>query len=88
MFDIIVIESNITIQTTQEQAVIGKPVKWKKQVLLEKPEEITIKLPAEAENITVKKIIREKQGKEIEKTGEVENRGRCSFYYINRENNC
>jgi hypothetical protein len=67
--------TNISIATIQEQAVIGKPVKWKKQVLLEKPEEITIKLPAEAENITVKKIIREKQSKEIGGTGEIEKTG-------------
>jgi len=47
---------NISITTTQFQAVIGKPVKWRKDVSLDIPANVTIKLPADSSNITVKKI--------------------------------
>ncbi|MCK5043993.1 hypothetical protein KAR52_03270, partial [Candidatus Pacearchaeota archaeon] len=49
-------ETNAVIVTTQYQAVIGKPVKWKKTVSLEEPKNLTLKLPAGSKNINVKKI--------------------------------
>ena len=49
-------ETNITIVTTQYSAVIGKPVKWKKTVSLEEPENLIVKLPAGSKNINIKKI--------------------------------
>src|SRR3989338_9162139 len=52
-------ESNAAITTTQYKAVIGKPVKWKKQIELKKQGIIKIRLPKQAENINVSKIIQE-----------------------------
>ena len=49
-------EANATIITTQYQAKIGQPVKWKKTIILEEPKTIKVKLPKQAENITVNKI--------------------------------
>jgi len=46
---------NITITTIQTPAVIGQPVKWKKEIKLDIPKKITIDLPGKAENITVKR---------------------------------
>ncbi|MBI2047133.1 PQQ-binding-like beta-propeller repeat protein, partial [Candidatus Pacearchaeota archaeon] len=55
-FVINVQETNITIQTIQYQAKIGHPVKWKKIITTENPENITLKLPANSTNITLKEI--------------------------------
>jgi len=49
--------------TIKSQVVIGRPVKWVKNVSLEKPGKIRIELPKEAKNIIVKKI--EKSGEEV-----------------------
>ena len=49
-------EINATISTTQFQARLGEPVKWKKNITLDRPGLVKIKLPKEAENITVNKI--------------------------------
>ncbi|MEK6892698.1 MAG: hypothetical protein AABX07_00685, partial [Nanoarchaeota archaeon] len=46
---------NATIKTIQYQAVLGKPVKWKKQITPENIGNLTLKLPNRAENISVKK---------------------------------
>jgi len=66
LFNIIVYETNITITTIQEKAVIGRPVRWKKSVKLEKPENITIKLPKEAKEINVYKFTEKDKDVEIE----------------------
>jgi len=50
-------ETNITnLTTTQYQAVLGQPVKWKKNIELKEPGKIKVKLPKSAEKITVNKI--------------------------------
>jgi len=49
-------QANATIITTQYQAVIGKPVKWKKHISLEEPKNLTIKLPGNSKNINIKKV--------------------------------
>ncbi len=50
-------EANITNLTTiQYQAVLGEPVKWKKNIELEKQGIARVKLPKSAENITVYQI--------------------------------
>lgn len=54
-FSIIVSESNLSIKTRQHKARIGEKVKWTKEVSLESPENITIELPKEAENINILK---------------------------------
>jgi len=43
----------LDINTTQYGAVLGKPVKWKKNVKLEKEGKVNVELPKQAENITV-----------------------------------
>ncbi len=52
-------EINITgveVITTQYNATIGKPVKWKKEIKLNEPKDIIIKIPNIAENVTIKKL--------------------------------
>ena len=49
-------EENATITTIQSSAVLGQPVKWKKQVISEKTGNLTLKIPRDAEKIKVKKI--------------------------------
>ena len=55
LFNIIVSEGNISIKTFKN-AKLGKPVKWVKKIKLDKPDEISIQIPKEAENINVTKI--------------------------------
>jgi len=50
------VTANATITTTQFQAVLGQPVKWKKQIDPENPGNLTLKLPKEAEKIKINKI--------------------------------
>lgn len=55
--------SNLTavkIATSRTAIRLGRPVKWTKNVSLEIPENITVEIPASAENITVKKIIEDR----------------------------
>ena len=47
---------NITINTTQYQAVLGQPVKWKKQISLKESGPTRVELPKDATNIVVNKI--------------------------------
>jgi hypothetical protein len=49
---------NFIEETIQEQAVIGKPVKWNKKITIENPDakEISISLPKEAKNIGAEKV--------------------------------
>ena len=44
------------IETIQEQALINQPVKWVKQIKLEKPGKTIVEIPRQAENIVVYKI--------------------------------
>jgi Concanavalin A-like lectin/glucanases superfamily len=70
------IVGNVSITTLQFDAVIGKPVKWKKNVKMESPEEIRIEIHKEAENVTVYKlnevVVDEKETKKKEKVKEKE----------------
>src|SRR3989344_1564264 len=54
--EINITEENISVTTTQLGAILGQPVKWKKEISIETPKDIVVKLPKEAENIVVKKI--------------------------------
>jgi len=60
-------EAEVTITTTQQQAILGQPVKWKKTISLDTPTITKIRLPAEATNISVNKII-ESYSEEINRT--------------------
>jgi len=44
----------------QHEAVVGKPVKWTKKIILKKEGNISIKLPIKARNIIVKKLYKDK----------------------------
>ena len=60
-------EANITNETTRQyKAVIGKPVRWIKTIELEQPGTVKIKLPKEAENISVNKITEETRSYSVE----------------------
>ncbi len=48
--------ANATIITTQQQAILGQPVKWTKTISLDQPATARIRLPREATNIFVTKI--------------------------------
>ncbi|MEK6926095.1 MAG: hypothetical protein AABW50_02345, partial [Nanoarchaeota archaeon] len=60
--------SEPTVETTQLYAKINEPVKWKKEISLEKEGLIRVQLPKEAENIIVYKI--DKNGERHEVSGE------------------
>ncbi|MBU0894114.1 MAG: hypothetical protein KKF48_01455 [Nanoarchaeota archaeon] len=47
---------NASVETIQYQAVLGQPVKWTKKISLEDPKAIKIKLPKNAQNISIKKL--------------------------------
>ncbi|MFH1503162.1 MAG: hypothetical protein ABIE36_00700, partial [Candidatus Diapherotrites archaeon] len=71
-------ETNISvtnITTQQYSAVLGQPVKWKKQISLDEPGSAKIELPKEAENIVVNKILENKysEEQEINKNGALQN---------------
>ena len=59
----------MNINTTQYGAVLNLPVKWKKNVKLGKPGNVSIELPKEAENITVYKVVGEER-EELEETND------------------
>ena len=63
--EINITEENISVTTTQLGAILGQPVKWKKEISIETPKDIVVKLPKEAENIVVKKINEEEFEEEI-----------------------
>ncbi len=50
--------NNLFIKTVRGQIKLGQPVKWVKNVSLDLPEQVTIPLPKEAENVSVRKIRR------------------------------
>ncbi len=51
------ISENITVNTVQYDAVLGKPVKWKKQIELPEKGNVKVELPKGSEKIVVSKII-------------------------------
>ncbi|MCX8159074.1 MAG: hypothetical protein N3D20_02180, partial [Candidatus Pacearchaeota archaeon] len=55
-FDILVSSGKIKIEKTRGEIKLNEKVKWVMNISLEVPENITIELPKEAENITIKKI--------------------------------
>ena len=54
--EINITEENLTIQTIQFQAVLNQKVKWKKEITSNETGNLTISLPEEAENVSVKKV--------------------------------
>ncbi|MEK6917650.1 MAG: hypothetical protein AABW51_01765 [Nanoarchaeota archaeon] len=55
-----------TINTIQSQAVINQPVKWSKEIQLEKPGKIIVQLPKEAQNILVYKVNSDGQKEKVD----------------------
>src|SRR3989344_5072087 len=55
-FTILVSGGAVTITTKREKIKAGEPVRWTKNISLDNPENITLELPAGAENISVKKL--------------------------------
>ena len=53
----VITQTNATVTTQQFQAVIGQPVKWKKEIKLDEKDSVKVKIPKNAENITAYKII-------------------------------
>ena len=47
---------NGSVITSREKIIVGKPVKWMKNISLDNPENVLIELPGDAENISVIKI--------------------------------
>src|SRR3989344_4494861 len=60
---------NATVKTSRAKIRVGERVKWVKNVSLERAENVTVELPKEAENVSVKKI--EESGREEEAKAEV-----------------
>ncbi len=54
LFNVIVSEDNLSIQTLQYGAILNEPVKWKKEVKVEGQKRITLKLPKNSENVIIK----------------------------------
>jgi len=75
---------NISISTIQYEAVLGKPVKWKKKIKLDKEQEnVIVEIPRGSQNVIVFKIendVREElgeiNGEEIDEDVEVVNESR------------
>ncbi|MEI6850235.1 MAG: hypothetical protein WCK29_04310, partial [archaeon] len=55
-FDILVSSGAIKIRTSHNDIRVGELVKWTKNITLESPEQISIQVPVEAENISVAKL--------------------------------
>jgi len=62
LFNIIVSSGNLSLET-KRFARLGKPVRWEKRIKLNAPDNLTLEIPASAENISVKKIV---DGKKVE----------------------
>jgi hypothetical protein len=56
---IVVSNLSISFNTTQYGAVLNKPVKWKKNIKLDKEGVVRVEIPKSAENIIVSKIVNE-----------------------------
>ena len=75
---------NVSINTTQYSVIINKPVKWKKEIKLDRAINFSVEIHKEAENIVVYKIVDEEiklemsedlnksSGEELEKLNEDE----------------
>ncbi|HPD81610.1 MAG TPA: hypothetical protein PK357_00740, partial [Candidatus Pacearchaeota archaeon] len=59
-------DENLTVITEQYPAILGQPVKWKKQITLKEQGIASVELPKEAENITINKITSSKAYSEQE----------------------
>src|SRR3989338_771555 len=55
-FNILVSSGAIGIELTRSQIKVGEPVNWTQNISLDVPENVTIELPKEAENISIKKV--------------------------------
>ena len=81
--------TNIGIETIQDKAILNQPVKWQKKIKLSIPANISILLPEDAKNISVK-IIQENQTLEINallnKTFEETNQSEEPLPLINETN--
>ena len=62
--------ANFTVETTREKIRVGRPVKWVKNVSLDKLENVTLELPGKAENVSVRK--KGKKGKKGERDEDLE----------------
>ncbi len=52
---------NATVKTSRAKIRVGEKVRWVKNVSLERAENVTLELPKEAENVSVKKVDEETQ---------------------------
>ncbi|MFH0831347.1 MAG: Ig-like domain-containing protein [archaeon] len=52
---------NITDTVTQQRAVIGKPVKWSRKIVLAEPSSVTVTVPIDAVNLSVEEVTKENQ---------------------------
>ena len=55
-FTILVSSGNIKIETARSEIKLGERVKWKQNVSLDTPENVSVELPKEAENVSVKVV--------------------------------
>jgi len=55
-FDILISSGAISIKTQRDQIRLGEPVRWSKNITLDTPENVSIELPSEAGNISVRKV--------------------------------
>ncbi|NMB80515.1 MAG: isoprenylcysteine carboxylmethyltransferase family protein, partial [Ignavibacteria bacterium] len=61
-FNILVSSGAVRIKTSKGNITLGKKVKWTTNISLDIPENITIEIPASAENITVTKLEETQEG--------------------------
>ncbi len=64
----IVFDGNVSITTLQFNAVVGKPVKWKKIVSINQSSNFSVAVHKEAENISVYKVVGETEQVVLDKT--------------------
>src|SRR3989338_7576753 len=55
-FNILVSSGAVGIEISRYQIKVGEPVNWTQNISLDVPENVTIELPREAENISIKKV--------------------------------
>ncbi|VVB82200.1 beta-1,4-mannooligosaccharide phosphorylase [uncultured archaeon] len=65
------------VETTQYQAVLGKPVKWKKQIISSNAENLTINVPADASNVNINEIDNKNKSKAT--TFKQQNKNKLNF---------
>ena len=59
------IVANVTVNTIQYGAILGKPVRWKKKIELSEASELSVELPSVASNISITKIVKTEVEEEI-----------------------